>query len=298
MASLSKTAPAGADHDASKKPRDFWETIITTTPVGLTVVATILAGLSSSEMTQAQYHRSLAAQEQSKGADQWSFAQFKKTRGLIGQTRVNWNQTVPVDGGAQRLQTAAQRLSNQFEQGQNAANQLQQAAGMSQEDLKEAGQPLQAAVQQLLTVAREKAGVAKQLAADIAREIGKDDVRKAFVYLDSEKLPEVQEKPINDPQIEQAAQAIADGKPQPEIAGLVLPIPKRRLDEAIHVAEDNALAFEKAAKSVDQGLGRLDRFVQKQAALAQEFHVAAAEVAMYVPTGNSKLNALAPRRRP
>ena len=60
--------------------RTTWETIIVTTPVILTVVATILAGLSSSEMSSAQYFRSLAAQMQAKVSDQWGYFQAKKLR--------------------------------------------------------------------------------------------------------------------------------------------------------------------------------------------------------------------------
>jgi hypothetical protein len=47
----------------------------------MTVIATMLAGLASSEMTKAQYDRSLAAQLQSKAGDQWSYYQAKKLRG-------------------------------------------------------------------------------------------------------------------------------------------------------------------------------------------------------------------------
>src|SRR5438105_14516739 len=63
-----------------KKPRSWWDTIIVSTPVVMTVLATILAGLSSSEMSQAQYYRSLSAQNQSKAGDQWGFFQAKKLR--------------------------------------------------------------------------------------------------------------------------------------------------------------------------------------------------------------------------
>src|SRR4051812_26571929 len=49
----------------------------------MTVVATMLAGLASSEMTRAQYDRSWAAQLQSKAGDQWSFFQAKKLRGAL-----------------------------------------------------------------------------------------------------------------------------------------------------------------------------------------------------------------------
>jgi hypothetical protein len=43
----------------------------------------MLAGLSSSEMSRAQYARSLAAQQQSKAGDQWSFFQAKRLRSAL-----------------------------------------------------------------------------------------------------------------------------------------------------------------------------------------------------------------------
>jgi hypothetical protein len=52
-------------------------------------VATLLAGLASSEMTRAQYERSLAAQQQSKAGDQWSFFQAKKLRGAMQQNTLD-----------------------------------------------------------------------------------------------------------------------------------------------------------------------------------------------------------------
>ncbi len=62
-------------------PQTGWGKILTATPVIMAVVATMLAGLSSSEMTRAQYDRSLAAQQQSKAGDQWNFFQAKRLRG-------------------------------------------------------------------------------------------------------------------------------------------------------------------------------------------------------------------------
>jgi hypothetical protein len=55
----------------------------------MTVVATMLAGLSSSEMTRAQYDRSLAAQLQSKAGDQWSFFQAKKLRSAMQRSTLD-----------------------------------------------------------------------------------------------------------------------------------------------------------------------------------------------------------------
>jgi hypothetical protein len=64
-------------------PATTWGKILIATPVVMTVVATLLAGLASSEMTRAQYNRSLAAQQQAKAGDQWSFFQAKRLRGTV-----------------------------------------------------------------------------------------------------------------------------------------------------------------------------------------------------------------------
>ena len=45
----------------SELARTPWGKVLSVTPVVLTVIATMLAGLASSEMTRAQYERSLAA---------------------------------------------------------------------------------------------------------------------------------------------------------------------------------------------------------------------------------------------
>jgi hypothetical protein len=64
-------------------PQTMWGRILSATPVVMTVVATMLAGLASSEMTRAQYNRSLAAQQQSKTGDQWEFFQAKRLRSAL-----------------------------------------------------------------------------------------------------------------------------------------------------------------------------------------------------------------------
>jgi hypothetical protein len=64
-------------------PDGKWGKVLGMTPVIMTVVATLLAGLSTSEMTRAQYTRALAAQQQSKAGDQWAFFQAKRLRGAI-----------------------------------------------------------------------------------------------------------------------------------------------------------------------------------------------------------------------
>src|SRR3989475_9923354 len=64
-------------------PQTAFGKILNATPVVMAVVATALAGLASSEMTRAQYARSLAAQQQSKAGDQWNFFQAKRLRSAM-----------------------------------------------------------------------------------------------------------------------------------------------------------------------------------------------------------------------
>ena len=69
------------EHLKADLPQNKFGKILGATPIVMTVIATMLAGLASSEMTRAQYDRSFAAQLQSKAGDQWSFYQAKKLRG-------------------------------------------------------------------------------------------------------------------------------------------------------------------------------------------------------------------------
>jgi hypothetical protein len=64
-------------------PPSAWGKILSATPVIMTVIATLLAGLASSEMTSAQYDRAYGAQLQSKAGDQWGYFQAKKLRGAM-----------------------------------------------------------------------------------------------------------------------------------------------------------------------------------------------------------------------
>ena len=70
-------------------PQTKWGKILSVTPIVMTVIATMLAGLASSEMTKAQYDRSLAAQLQAKAGDQWSYYQAKKLRSAVAHNTLD-----------------------------------------------------------------------------------------------------------------------------------------------------------------------------------------------------------------
>ena len=67
----------------SDVPQTTMGKLLLVTPVVMTVIATLLAGLASSEMTRAQYDRAYAAQIQSKAGDQWNYFQAKKLRSAM-----------------------------------------------------------------------------------------------------------------------------------------------------------------------------------------------------------------------
>ena len=100
-----------------------WGKILSITPVVMTVIATMLAGLASSEMTRAQYDRSLAAQRQSKAGDQWNFFQGKRLRALVLRTSLD---TLNFAGAAPTLDVASLRLALG-----DAAASLEAASGPS-----------------------------------------------------------------------------------------------------------------------------------------------------------------------
>jgi hypothetical protein len=70
-------------------PQSKWGKTLGATPIIMTVIATMLAGLASSEMTKAQYDRSFAAQLQSKAGDQWSYYQAKKLRSSVARNSLD-----------------------------------------------------------------------------------------------------------------------------------------------------------------------------------------------------------------
>jgi len=78
-------------------PSNQWGKILGATPVIMTVIATLLAGLASSEMTKAQYDRSMAAQLQSKAGDQWSYFQAKKLRGALQRNSLDLLHSLAVE---------------------------------------------------------------------------------------------------------------------------------------------------------------------------------------------------------
>lgn len=86
-------------------PPTIWGKVLGATPVIMTVIATALAGLASSELNKAQYDRSWAAQLQAKASDQWSFFQAKRLRGVLQGDVAEIKSTGEPAAPAPRFQT-------------------------------------------------------------------------------------------------------------------------------------------------------------------------------------------------
>lgn len=119
-------------------PANKWGKLLSVTPVVMTVVATLLAGLASSEMTRAQYDRALGAQLQSKAGDQWSYFQAKKLRGAMQRNSLELLQATaelrPVNHPAldQAPAPAALNLDTRLETALQAVERQQPEAEIAQ----------------------------------------------------------------------------------------------------------------------------------------------------------------------
>jgi hypothetical protein len=223
----------------------LWGGILTATPVVLTVLATILAGLSNSEMTQAQYHRSLAAQYQSKVGDQWAFFQAKRIRGSGLETAADHlPPTGPID--AARLKALAHRVTASVDQAAKAAHQTEEATTRMAKAMQESENAL-------------------------SQELDKPAVAQAFSFLTNAKLPEVEDHAIKDAALAEAVAAIGERKSEDDINKLVVKVPDNLLASAMDAAEKNAQSFDDAAKPIGKTIDQIGALVNRHAALAESF---------------------------
>jgi hypothetical protein len=221
---------------SGSEPRPPFERLITITPVLLTLIATVLAGLSSSEMIQAQYHRSLAAQEQSKAGDQWAFFQSKRIRGTIVEQTAD-RTAVPIPVEISRLESLAQDMNGALAA---ASARMEAKAGIADSDI---WKTLHAKI----TAASEARPAARAV-------LGKPEVQAAMAYLGNDRLPVI-ESGAPPAEAVQAALKADTRKAETDLAG-----PRSdELQAAIDAAVGNERRFSDAAKQVDQHLTEVDR---------------------------------------
>jgi hypothetical protein len=241
---------------AAKVSKSAWESILTITPVVLTVLATILAGLSNSEMTQAQYHRSLAAQYQSKVGDQWAFFQAKKIRSTqLESMAEQLHATGRID--AAQIKALCHQLTIAVERADDDARKADEAAGLAK--------PAAGGDR-----AEDHAKKAKELEQQLVKELDATESAKAFTYVSSGKLPEVADHTFNDDEaIKNALTALKAGEADADINRLALKVKDEPLRSALTIAQQNAQRFDEASSPIDKTLERINKTVGEMAALAE-----------------------------
>jgi hypothetical protein len=204
--------------------------LLSATPVIMAVVATMLAGLASSEMTRAQYDRALAAQQQSKAGDQWSFFQAKRLRGALQHNASDLLQSTvevrPLTAAA--LREAAEQLPAQPEQAEAAKVRAE-----------------------LLAVLDSPAG------------------QRALAFLQRGEAPQPGAAPAVDPDLKAALTAVENLTPDAELVPLLARVSLKTLSNALLAARDRAQTFDATTKPINETIDKLENLLARQAALVQ-----------------------------
>jgi hypothetical protein len=255
MADTEKPAP---------KPPGLWGSILIITPVVLTVLATILAGLSSSEMTQAQYHRSLAAQHQSKVGDQWAFFQAKRVRqsGLENAA----DQLRPAGAlEPAELKAAARRLVASLRQATDAEGRLVQAVGRK---------PSSGAPDQQNQLLAQAVAAESRLAASL------DDpaIADAVHSLCTGVQPKIERETLMDEPLDKALRALREGKPDAEVEKLALHVKDEAIRTNLDLAQESTNKFDAAGKSIAAGIDRVEKAVQDLLRAAEQWQAGHADL--------------------
>ncbi|HXP62773.1 MAG TPA: DUF4337 family protein [Dongiaceae bacterium] len=211
-------------------PHTTWGRVLSATPVVMAVGATMLAGLASSEMTRAQYDRSLGAQQQSKAGDQWSFFQAKRLRGAIQRNT------------ADLLQTMADVRA--FD-----PSALKQAAGQMRTQASQPG--------------------STDLGTQLLGVIESPGGQQALAFLRTREAPAAPTGLALDPQIRAAMEGVETSMPDPEMKGLLAQVSLDRLDATLKAARDQAQVYDAATKPINQAVDQIDNLLAREAALRQ-----------------------------
>jgi Domain of unknown function (DUF4337) len=242
---------------SSPEKKSWRQAVLTATPVALTVVATGLAGLSSSEMTLAQYHRSLAAQNQSKASDQWGFFQAKRMRQT--SMEVAYDQLPPrnksTDWEPNQLEALSHRLTRALQEANKHIDTLEQKNPKAAARLKETVQ----------ASARRAEAIDNQL---------HETLLDKNIHLSAHQLPEVEDVTWQQPEIDRVVQAISNRVPEHELDPMLRQVKEADLQRAIETAEENARRFEAICVPVTKALDQIGALAHEQLSGAANFHQA------------------------
>lgn len=211
-------------------PQTLFGKILSATPVVMAVVSTMLAGLASSEMTRAQYDRALAAQQQSKAGDQWSFFQAKRLRGALQR---------------------------------NAADLLLNISGLRPFSPTTFRKQVEQWLESDSTSAKSEAAAVQNEMLEI---LDSSAAQQALVLLQGGELPALPSRTPLEPVIKAALDGLDDQRPGLEMARLLAQVSPTMIEDTLRAAKDRAQAFDGATQPVNQVIDRIDNLLFRYAA--------------------------------
>ena len=248
-------------------PQTFWGKLFSATPVVMAVLATMLAGLASSEMTRAQYDRSLAAQQQSKAGDQWNFFQAKRLRSATFRNTLDLLQATTELGplSLSALKQSAIALPIQVE---DAAGQIKSALQHVSTDAN-AAQAKEMLDQYLQADAQRKAQ-ALDIKTQMLAILDAPDAETVIAALQKGEVPDIGPDPALDEKIKSAIEAVAGSKTLTEIAPFIARLDDKALEDSLRAAMDRTAVLDKATKPLNQSIDRIEKLMARQMGLLQE----------------------------
>jgi hypothetical protein len=250
----------------------------------LATVSMSLTGISSSEMSRAQYFGTRAVRYQTLASDQWNFFQAKRIRGTEMENTVELLgaivRSVPVT--RETLAEAAARLPEDFDHTVTEADRLLKTLDTAKGGSSTGSKALRQAAKKLRESAAKQSTDAKALQKRLDAALADPEVQEALGYL-RVGLPEVTKQPVGDERVREARYAIDARKPETDTAPLMVRITDRELGEAMEAAEANAIAFDAKSKPLDRALDQVAKVLDEQAQLAAALRRAAAAVSAAMP---------------
>lgn len=274
---------SATESQSGSTPRSGWDKLLSTTPVIMTVVATVLAGLSNSEMIKAQYYRSLAAQNQSKVGDQWAFFQAKRARGT------NYDMTIKVlrsfgahaELSPETLRAQVERLQRTLREGCANVEQIANQLKKEQPTLDSQQRAILGMAEQLCSIGQSALARAKRCQASLNAALSDPGVVHALAALDGGPAESTSfaraVDAIADERIRELLQEIGRRKTEQETEALTARVDEAHLQEAIHAVESRAGENEAATRPVAKALDRVEQCVVEANAIAQSWDRAVAD---------------------
>jgi hypothetical protein len=301
-----------------EETKTTWEKLVLSTPVLMTILATLLAGLSANEMTQAQYHRSLAAQYQSKVSDQWNFFQAKRIRETNTRLSTDLLRALSEPGvlDARALSEGAARLDRELGRAVEEATHLEAAVKTAQPSRPQESRPevpVRTADSSWQRDATDYLRVVKHLhdegeklrqQTDLALMEGisstapdnkgqKDRLDPVFKFFVENKLPESKDEDVAGKvqerdelaarRLREAEDEVSANRTEQETAALIHRIPVWALREGCEAADGNRRRFEKVCDGFRERLRALDGMVTAQVDLARRFRRATQDMGRSLP---------------